>query len=167
MHGCEFPGCHVGCAGERCERVCEERSRSFAALRMTSSKGGTKEASKKQGERRDIDRSSTRWAWKSGYPGEVQTPRAVEAGTRFRNRAARKTATRRRCRFGAIENDFSRLPTGTVERRRESRGGDVGLASTDARMLAKFGAGFRQKLLVGRKCRVQGLGPRAKKAVRG
>jgi hypothetical protein len=32
---------------------------------------GAKEASKKQSERRDIDRSSTRCAWKSGFPGEV------------------------------------------------------------------------------------------------
>ena len=52
---------------------------------------GAKEASKKQSERRDIDRSSTRWTWKSGYSVEVYGTRAVEGGTGFRNRAREKT----------------------------------------------------------------------------
>ena len=59
----------------------------YRGLRATALRGA-KEASKKLSERRDIDRSSTRWAWKSGYPGEVFATRVVAGGTRFRNRAA-------------------------------------------------------------------------------
>ena len=57
---------------------------------------GAKEASKKLSKRRDIDRSSTRWAWKSGYLVEVFVGRVFEAGTQFRNRATTKTVLWRR-----------------------------------------------------------------------
>jgi hypothetical protein len=52
-------------------------------------------------------------------------------------------------RFGVIEGRFSRLPTGAVERRGESRGDDVGLASVSAWMVGKIEVGFSTEIMEG------------------